>query len=200
MISGKIGGRIGPPGIQGEQGPIGSIQTGTGSPQGVVSAPVGTTYIDSSATNGAVEWIKVSGTGTSGWRVKYGDTGWRTLAPLFVNGWTEDSAGFVAVRRTGAIIHVRPRALNGSGASASQVATLPQGFIPTIATGGPVMSTTGTVHSLQVAGGSGGGSLTLGNAAGSVSYTTFVGQAQQVSFPARDDGIGWPAVLPGDPA
>src|SRR5699024_9851225 len=32
--------------------------------------------------NGAIRWIKTSGTGNTGWRVEYGDTGWRRLAPL----------------------------------------------------------------------------------------------------------------------
>ena len=59
-----------------------SIYTGTGSPEGKVSAPVGSIYTDTAATNGAIRWIKVSGTGNTGWRVEYGDTGWRRLEPL----------------------------------------------------------------------------------------------------------------------
>lgn len=52
---------------------------GTGSPEGEVSAPVGTVYTDTEATNGAIRWIKTSGTGNTGWRVEYGDTGWRDI-------------------------------------------------------------------------------------------------------------------------
>ena len=47
---------------------------GTGFPEGVVTAPVGTRYTDTAATNGAIEWIKATGTGATGWRVTYGDT------------------------------------------------------------------------------------------------------------------------------
>lgn len=52
---------------------------GTGMPNGKVSAPVGTTYVDTVATNGALKWIKRSGTDSQGWEVLTGDTGWRTL-------------------------------------------------------------------------------------------------------------------------
>ena len=52
---------------------------GTGMPNGNVSAPIGTTYVDMNVTNGALKWIKRSGTGNTGWQVFTGDTGWRTL-------------------------------------------------------------------------------------------------------------------------
>ena len=52
---------------------------GTGMPNGKVSAPVGTTYVDTAVTNGALKWIKRSGTNNQGWEVLTGDTGWRTL-------------------------------------------------------------------------------------------------------------------------
>lgn len=52
---------------------------GTGMPNGKVEAPVGTTYVDTNATNGALKWIKRSGTGNQGWEVLTGDTGWRAL-------------------------------------------------------------------------------------------------------------------------
>ena len=52
---------------------------GQGMPNGKISAPVGTTYVDTVATNGALKWIKRSGTDSQGWEVLTGDTGWRTL-------------------------------------------------------------------------------------------------------------------------
>ena len=52
---------------------------GTGMPNGTVSAPIGTTYVDMNVTNGALKWIKHSGNGNTGWKVLIGDTGWRTL-------------------------------------------------------------------------------------------------------------------------
>ena len=52
---------------------------GQGMPNGKVAAPVGTTYVDTAVTNGALKWIKRSGTDSQGWEVLTGDTGWRTL-------------------------------------------------------------------------------------------------------------------------
>ena len=52
---------------------------GTGMPNGRVVAPVGTTYVDTNATNGALKWIKRRGNDNQGWEVLTGDTGWRNL-------------------------------------------------------------------------------------------------------------------------
>lgn len=52
---------------------------GTGMPNGQVEAPIGTTYVDMAVTNGALKWIKRTGTGNTGWQVFTGDTGWQTL-------------------------------------------------------------------------------------------------------------------------
>lgn len=52
---------------------------GTGMPNGKVTAPVGTTYVDKAVTSGALKWIKRKGNDNQGWEVFTGDTGWRTL-------------------------------------------------------------------------------------------------------------------------
>lgn len=52
---------------------------GTGFPNGKVTAPVGTTYVDTAVTNGALKWIKRRGNDSQGWEVLTGDTGWRNL-------------------------------------------------------------------------------------------------------------------------
>lgn len=52
---------------------------GTGFPNGKVTAPVGTTYVDTNVTNGALKWIKRRGTDNQGWEVLSGDTGWRKM-------------------------------------------------------------------------------------------------------------------------
>ena len=67
---------------------------GQGMPNGKVTAPVGTTYVDTAVTNGALKWIKRSGTDNQGWEVLTGDTGWRKLPALSVLG-----ASAVHVRR-----------------------------------------------------------------------------------------------------
>lgn len=53
---------------------------GTGMPNGKVTAPVGTTYIDTNVTNGALKWIKRKGDNNQGWEVLTGDTGWKRLS------------------------------------------------------------------------------------------------------------------------
>ena len=67
---------------------------GTGMPNGRVNAPIGTTYVDMSVTNGALKWIKESGDGDRGWKILIGDTGWRTL-----NSVSKLGNSFVKVRR-----------------------------------------------------------------------------------------------------
>jgi len=59
---------------------------GQGFPNGKVSAPVGTTYVDTNVTNGALKWIKRQGTDKQGWEVLTGDTGWRKLRAYSVLG------------------------------------------------------------------------------------------------------------------
>ena len=67
---------------------------GRGMPNGTVTAPVGTTYVDEAVTNGALKWIKKSGTGNTGWEVLIGDTGWKILPSVSKLG-----NSFVKVRR-----------------------------------------------------------------------------------------------------
>lgn len=67
---------------------------GTGMPNGKVTAPVGTTYVDTAATNGALKWIKRTGNNNQGWEVLTGDTGWRTL-----NIASKLGASYLKVRR-----------------------------------------------------------------------------------------------------
>ena len=52
---------------------------GTGFPNGKVTAPVGTTYVDTNVTIGALKWIKRRGNDNQGWEILIGDTGWRNL-------------------------------------------------------------------------------------------------------------------------
>ncbi len=69
-----------------------SYVTGAGMPNGVVSALPGSTYIDTNATCGAVQWTKMTGTGTTGWKVTIGDTGQILLAKVTAGGvWTTAS-------------------------------------------------------------------------------------------------------------
>ena len=72
---------------------------GTGMPNGKVTAPIGTTYVDMAVTNGALKWIKESGNELTGWKVLVGDTGWRTLKTQSLFG-----RSFVKIRRVNNIV------------------------------------------------------------------------------------------------
>ena len=72
---------------------------GRGMPNGVVTAPVGTTYVDEAVTNGALKWIKKTGTGNTGWEVLNGDTGWKVLPSVSKLG-----GSYIKVRRVNNVV------------------------------------------------------------------------------------------------
>ena len=80
---------------------------GTGSPEGRITAEIGTTYVDVNATNGALKWIKESGNGNTGWKVLIGDTGWRTLDSVSKFG-----NSFVKIRRVNNLVTYQFGGLN----------------------------------------------------------------------------------------
>ena len=76
---------------------------GNGMPNGVVEAPIGTTYVDTAKTNGALKWIKTTDGGNTDWKVVEGDTGW-------VLGWQEDKGknkNRMYFRRINNVVHVK---------------------------------------------------------------------------------------------
>lgn len=83
------------PATSGNNGQVNQYEIhGTGFPNGKVTAPVGTTYVDTAVTNGALKWIKRRGNDNQGWEVLTGDTGWRTL-----NIVSKLGASYLKVRR-----------------------------------------------------------------------------------------------------
>ena len=80
-----------------------SEMRGTGMPNGVVEAEIGTTYVDKNKTNGALKWIKTTDGGNTGWKVAEGDTGW-------VLGWQVDKGdnkNRMYFRRKNDVVHVK---------------------------------------------------------------------------------------------
>ena len=68
------------PATSGNTGQVNEYEIhGTGFPNGKVTAPVGTTYVDTNVTNGALKWIKRRGNDSQGWEILIGDTGWRKM-------------------------------------------------------------------------------------------------------------------------
>lgn len=76
---------------------------GTGSPEGRITAEIGTTYVDVNVTNGALKWIKGKGSGNTGWKVLIGDTGWRTLRTLS-KLTVGDRTSFIKIRRVNNLV------------------------------------------------------------------------------------------------
>ena len=72
---------------------------GVGMPNGRVTAPVGTTYVDTAVTNKALKWIKRTGTDNQGWEVLTGDTGWINL-PIF----SKLGASYLKIRRVNNLV------------------------------------------------------------------------------------------------
>lgn len=95
---------------------------GTGSPEGAIAAPVGSRYVDTAATNGAIEWIKATGAGNTGWKVMYGDTGWRNISASLMNGWT----GTVMLRRYNDGVELN--LFNLAVGTGTQLLSIPLGF------------------------------------------------------------------------
>lgn len=83
---------------------VGHEIRGTGSPEGRITAEIGTTYIDTAKTNAALKWIKATDGGNTGWKVVEGDTGW-------VLGWQYDTKKDVInklyFRRINDVVHVK---------------------------------------------------------------------------------------------
>lgn len=99
--------------------------SGTGSPEGKVTAGVGALYVDSTVT-----WRKVSGTGSTGWRVENGDTGWRNVSgQVESSAITVGSGGFFQVRRIGAYVEYALKNITFvSSAPYANVWASPSGF------------------------------------------------------------------------
>lgn len=76
---------------------------GTGMPNGVIEASIGTTYIDIAKTNGALKWIKTTDGGNTGWKVVEGDTGWITI---FTKNISIDNKLSLKIRRINNMVNV----------------------------------------------------------------------------------------------
>ena len=172
--------------IRSNPSPVVSL-SGAGSPEGKFTAPVGSTYTDTAATNGAIRWIKTSGTGATGWRVEYGDTGWRDVTSLLLNGW---NATRVRIRRQNNTVMLSTLGLTAANATSSMFISLPNTFhIPKTFVG--IM----TPNRLQTA---------YWNASQGLSLWNFDNwevneYADSTSTWTVETSRGWPTTLPGSP-
>lgn len=167
-----------------------AILKGTGFPNGVISAPVGSIYIDTAVTNGASSWIKKSGTGNTGWQVLEGDTGWRNITGLLINGWTGFFATSIAIRRTAQICELKIDGIVATSKTNDMFIALPIEFRPQGATSRFGLLTTDTPATTYRGYINPGGN---GYVPGSTTATPAIfGGITMVVHPTL-----WPATLPG---
>lgn len=107
-----------------------TVGSGTGVPEGVVTAAPGSTWLQTDSTTdvkGWIKWVKATGTGNTGWKAgPEADTGWRVIAYTAGDAnWTE---GNIYVRRVGTVVHVSLLDVKMAAIS-TKIITLPAGFV-----------------------------------------------------------------------
>lgn len=104
--------------------------SGAGGPEGQVAAPVASRYTDTDNTLGALEWVKASGTGNTGWLLVAGDTGLRNISTL-VDKRNNGVVNAAQLRRSNNIVDVYfDLKMPTSIASPYTLLQLPIGFRP----------------------------------------------------------------------
>ena len=110
--------------------------SGTGVPEGFITAAPGSTWLQTDSTTdveGWLRWIKATGTGNTGWVAgPEADTGWRDIASLLNTGVAKSaSSGAAALCRTGDVVQAHFNVTISAG-SVTQLTSgaLPTGFRP----------------------------------------------------------------------
>lgn len=177
---------------------------GFGQPNGVVTAPAGSTYKntdrDPATWTGDMVWEKRSGSSNTGWVCVSGDTGWRQVNGLLL------SDGFVYYRRVGAEVSV---ALGGGTFDSIRLATdasvgsrrrvidtnqIPTGFkLSRSQTGLLTVNSEFIVGTIYVSGTSDGSYIELRNSSKAVVTTEYVRPQVMSAYTSE----AWPTTLPG---
>ena len=172
--------------------------SGTGTPEGVITAAPGSTWLQTDSTTdvkGWIRWVKATGTGNTGWVAgPESDTGWRDIESLLGGSWT---ATTLRMRRVGPTVHVEALGLTGDVLT-TQMVTLPSGFTGPVAAYMPALGRedaltgkpawlVGNSNGLNLYGGIMDGTTWLTTHAFSGSWTFLTSDA-------------WPTSNPGSPA
>lgn len=164
---------------------------GTGMPEYRVKASVGTYYTDTAATNGAIRWIKTRGSDKTGWKVVYGDTGWRSVPQILS---TSMKASVVKVRRINNTVYLYAAltgwAYNWNGGG---TAGLPDGLRPNDQMQGPSAGRHGNSYLTWIIQTSG---QINAEAASAQNPTPTLPPIVSVSY-LPNDNVPWPTTLPG---
>ena len=114
-------------------------RVGLGSPYNVVTPrQKGETWTDLDQTNGARKWV-ATGTSVTSWVVTDGDTGWRNITGLLINGWT---AGQILLTREGKWCHLQVYVLDGTASTSNIFLDPTAGFSANSNYRGALFSTT----------------------------------------------------------
>jgi hypothetical protein len=161
---------------------------GVGSPEGVIAAAVGTEYVDTANTLGALKWIKGSGVSTTGWKVVSGDTGWRNMVGSLINGWTAP-AGTFRMKRQEDRVYLQIYNVIPTGATADDMLVIPTGFVRDAPGNLQWIIRTSSGATLTTW-------LTMGTNLTSVRTVGTIGAGAicEISWPTAQ---AWPTVLPG---
>ena len=163
---------------------------GTGMPEGNVKASVGTYYTDTAATNGAIRWIKTRGSDKTGWKVVYGDTGWRSVPQILS---TSMQASVVKIRRINNTVYLYAAITGwGSGWNGGGDA-LPDGLRPSESMHGPSAGQWGNSYLTWVVQAFG---AIQSEAPSAQSPTPHLHPIVSVSY-VPNDNVPWPTTLPG---
>lgn len=124
---------------------------GTGSPEGVIAAPVGSRYVDATAAGGNAEWFKMSGEGNTGWNPLNTGIGWTNISPGpgFVHA--VDNPGQMSMLNGVVFMRGALRRTSGSGGN---VGSYPIEMAPekTLLSSARVGSTEGVLFNIQTNG------------------------------------------------
>lgn len=177
--------------------------TGTGNPNSVHAAPIGSTFRNTEAGgwNGARVWRKDSGTGASGWVVESGDTGTRNVSADVT--WDESRVDTTVnplifrVTRTASVVELyvywRTPTPDMSTSAGPIVSALPTGFRPSLPTINGLLTNISANNAIN-------GGFSISGATGIVNgrlISAGILTSLVVSFRTTDP---WPTTLPGTPA
>ena len=102
-------------------------------------------YTDESVGRRLFQWDA----NNSRWQQTFGDTGWRSVTDLLVNGWLT-SADRITIRRQNNVVTLMLGDMDGSSATTDVIMTLPSGFRPNWQYNVPSYATSGATSSRSV--------------------------------------------------
>ncbi len=102
-------------------------------------------YTDESVGRRLFQWDA----NNSRWQMTYGDTGWRAVTDLLLNGWLT-SADRITIRRQNNVVTLMLGDMDGRSATTDVIMTLPSGFRPDWQYNVPSYTTSGATSSRSV--------------------------------------------------